>query len=63
MYRHNTIIIEVLRVVLFNTNLLGIQNQGAASKVKELSTFLCVGRCTSHLTEIIPFDTHLTTWD
>ena len=63
MYRHNNIIIEVLRVVLFSTNLSGIRNQGAASKVKELSTFLCVGRCTNHLTEIIPFDTHLTTWN
>ena len=63
MYRHNNIIIQVLRLVLFSTNLLGLQNQGAASKVKEFSTFLCVGRCTSHLTKIIPFDTHLTTWD
>ena len=62
MYRHN-IIIEVLRVVLFSTNLSGIRKQGAASKVKELSTFLCVGRYTNHLTEIIPFDTHLTTWN
>ena len=62
MYRHNNIIIQVLRLVLFSKNLLGFQNQGAASKVKEFSTLLCVGRCNSHLTEIISFDTHLTTW-
>ena len=62
MYRHNNIIIHVLRVDLFSTDLSGFQNQGAASKVKEFSPFLCVGRCTSHLTEIISFDTHLTTW-
>ena len=43
---------------------LGIHlTQEAASKVKEFSTFLCMWSCTSHLTEIIPFDTHLTTWD
>ena len=47
MYRHNNIIIQVLRLVLFSTNLLGLQNQGAASKVKEFSTFLCMRRVTS----------------
>ena len=63
MHRHNNIIIQVLRLVLFSSNLLGLQNQWAASKVKEFSTLLCVGRCNSHLTEIISFVTHLTTWD
>ena len=49
--------------VLLSKNLLQFQNKKATSKVKEFSTFPCMGRRTSHLTEIIPFDTHLTTWD
>ena len=64
MYRHKNIYNPgVESYVLFSKNFLRFQNQEAASKVKEFGTFLCVGRCTSHLTEIIPFDTHLTTWD
>ena len=64
MFRHKNIYnIGVDSYVLFSKNLLGIQTQKAASKVKEFSTFLCMQRCTSHLTEIVPFDAHLTTWD
>ena len=63
MCRHKNIYnLGVESYVLFSKNLLGFQNQEAASKVKEFSTFLCVGRCTNHLTVIIPFDTHLTIW-
>ena len=64
MCRHKNIYnLVVESYVLFSKDLLGFQNQEAASKIKEFSTFLCGGRFTSHLTVIIPFDTHLTTWD
>ena len=63
MCRHKNIYnLGVESYVLFSKNPLGFQNQEAAPKVKEFSTSLCVGRCTSHLTAIIPFDTHLTIW-
>ena len=64
MFRHKNIYnLSVESYVLFRENLLRLQTQEAASKVNELSTFVFMERCKSHLIEIIPSDTHLTIWD
>ena len=46
--RHKNIYnLSVESYVLFRKNLLGLQTEEAASKVKEFSTFLCMRRVTS----------------